>query len=88
MEKKETNARVTFTVQGQTRLVLTGATAVLGVGETFVTAALPNGSFTARGKNLKVVGFLEESGELTVMGDFTDFAFAGRKTPLLKRLFR
>ncbi len=86
--KKESNSGVTVTVTGQSQLVLTGATAVEGVTDSAVTAALPQGKFTARGKNLRVKGFIEERGELTVTGDFTDFAFAAPKAPLIKRMFR
>ncbi|MBE7091132.1 MAG: hypothetical protein E7363_04365 [Clostridiales bacterium] len=86
--KKENNSGVTVTVTGQSQLVLTGATAVEGVTDSAVTVALPQGKFTAKGKNLKVKGFIEEKGELTVTGHLTDFAFARPKTSFIKRMFR
>ena len=86
--KKENNLGVTVTVTGQSQLVLTGATAVEGVTDSQVTVALPQGKFTARGKNLKVKGFIEDRGELTVTGELLDFSFSAPKTPFIKRMFR
>lgn len=86
--KKENNSGVTVTVTGQTQLTVTGATAVEGVTDSQVTVGLPRGKFTARGKNLKVKGFMEERGELTVTGEISDFSFTAPKTPLIKRMFR
>ncbi len=86
--KKENNSGVTVTVTGQALLVVTGATAVEGVTDSQVTVALPRGKFTARGKNLKVKGFMEDRGELTVMGEISNFSFAAPKTPFIKRMFR
>ncbi len=86
--KKENNLGVTVTVTGQTRLVLTGATAVEGVTENAVTATLPAGKFTVRGKGLKVLGFSEMGGELTVAGELCDFSFSGRKTSFIKKVFQ
>lgn len=86
--KKENNSGVIVTVTGQTLLVITGATAVEGVTDSQVTVGLPRGKFSVRGKNLKVKGFMEERGELTVTGEISDFSFAAPKTPFMKRIFK
>jgi sporulation protein YabP len=72
-------------------LKATGIKDVEGFDETKVYAMLEGLSFTIGGKNLKVVNFSAESGNLIVEGEIDSVAYSNalsRKAGLFERIFR
>jgi sporulation protein YabP len=72
-------------------LKATGIKDVEGFDETKVYAMLEGLSFTIGGKNLKVVNFSAESGNLIVEGEIDSVVYSNalsRKAGLFERIFR
>ena len=72
-------------------LKATGIKDVEGFDETKVYAMLEGLSFTIGGKNLKVISFSAESGNLIVEGEIDSVVYSNalsRKAGLFERIFR
>ncbi len=72
-------------------LKATGVIDVEGFDETKIYAMLEGISFTIGGKNLKVVSFSAESGNLSVEGDIDSVTYSNelsRKAGIFARIFR
>ena len=88
MQPKQDNGNTLFTVAGQRKLTLSGATSVDGFSDTEITISLPDGRLIVAGERLKIINFSEENGSFTAEGKILSVRFAGRKQSLLKRLVK
>ncbi len=73
------------------KLKATGVCDVEGFDDTKIYAMLDGISFTMVGKNLKVINFSAESGELTVEGEVDSITYSNalsRKAGIFARIFR
>lgn len=80
-----------LTLDSRQKLKATGVLDVEGFDENSVSAMLSDRMLTVRGKHLKVMGFSEESGELSVEGEIESLSYAARlsrKAGLLARVFK
>lgn len=72
-------------------LKATGVLDVEGFDENSVSAMLSDRMLTIHGKNLKVTGFSEESGELSLEGEVESISYQNklsRKAGLFARVFK
>ena len=73
------------------KLFATGVSEVEGFDEETVTLMLSDRKMIVRGKALRVLGFLQESGELTLEGEVESVSYPmglSRKAGFLKKLLR
>ena len=92
MQKNEQGKRFhNLVLDDRKVLKATGVADVEGFDETKIYAMLENLSFTIGGKNLKVVNFSAESGNLVVEGEIDSVTYSNalsRKAGLFARIFR
>ncbi|MBE6893726.1 MAG: sporulation protein [Oscillospiraceae bacterium] len=92
MQKNEQGKRFhNLVLDDRKVLKATGVADVEGFDETKIYAMLENLSFTIGGKNLKVVSFSAESGNLVVEGEIDSVTYSNalsRKAGLFARIFR
>ncbi|MGN0626352.1 MAG: YabP/YqfC family sporulation protein [Oscillospiraceae bacterium] len=73
------------------KLKATGVLDVEGFDENSVSAMLSDSMMTVKGRRLKVIGFSEESGELSVEGEIDSVSYQAklsRKAGILARVFK
>lgn len=92
MQKNEQGKRFhSLVLDDRKVLKATGVADVEGFDETKIYAMLENLSFTIGGKNLKVISFSAESGNLVVEGEIDSVTYSNalsRKAGLFARIFR
>lgn len=92
MQKTEQEKRNhNLVLENRKMLKATGVADVEGFDETKIYAMLENLSFTIGGKNLKVISFSAESGNLVVEGEIDSVTYSNalsRKAGLFARIFR
>ncbi len=92
MQKTEQEKRShNLVLENRKMLKATGVADVEGFDETKIYAMLENISFTIGGKNLKVISFSAESGNLVVEGEIDSVTYSNalsRKAGLFARIFR
>lgn len=92
MQKNELPKREhNLTLKNRKSLKATGVSDVEGFDETKIYAMLDGLSFTIGGKNLKVVSFSAESGELIVEGEIDSLTYSNslsRKAGIFERIFK
>ena len=92
MQKEEQGKRWhNIVLEDRKVLKATGIKDVEGFDETKVYAMLEELAFTIGGKNLKVISFSAESGNLIVEGDIESVAYSNslsRKAGIFERIFR
>ena len=92
MQKNEQGKRFhNLVLDDRKVLKATGVADVEGFDETKIYAMLENLSFTIGGKNLKVISFSAESGNLVVEGEIDSVTYSialSRKAGLFARIFR
>jgi sporulation protein YabP len=92
MPKEEQNRRWhNLVLEDRKILKATGIKDVEGFDETKVYAMLEGLSFTIGGKNLKVISFSAESGNLIVEGEIDSVVYSNalsRKAGFFERIFR
>ena len=92
MQKNEQGKRFhNLVLDDRKVLKATGVADVEGFDETKIYAMLENLSFTIGGKNLKVISFSSESGNLVVEGEIDSVTYSNalsRKAGLFARIFR
>jgi sporulation protein YabP len=80
-----------FSVEDRKTLKASGVLDVEGFDETKIYAMLDATAFTIGGKNLKVINFSSETGELRVEGEIDSVTYSpalSRKAGILARIFR
>ena len=80
-----------FSVEDRKILKASGVLDVEGFDETKIYAMLDATAFTIGGKNLKVINFSSETGELRVEGEIDSVTYSpalSRKAGILARIFR
>ncbi len=88
-EKQKT--KHVFSVEERKVLEATGILDVEGFDETKIYAMLDETAFIIGGKNLKVINFSSETGELRVEGEIDSVTYSpalSRKAGILARIFR
>ena len=92
MQKEEQGKRWhNIVLEDRKVLRATGIKDVEGFDETKVYAMLEGLAFTIGGKNLKVISFSAESGNLIVEGDIESVTYSNslsRKAGIFERIFR
>lgn len=92
MQKEESGKRChNIVLEDRKVLKATGIKDVEGFDETKVYAMLEGLAFTIGGKNLKVISFSAESGNLIVEGEIESVTYSNslsRKAGLFERIFR
>ena len=91
MQKNEPKKPHAISIEERKILKATGITDVEGFDETKVYAMLEDMAFTIGGKNLKVVSFSSESGDLAVEGEIDSVSYSraiSRKSGIFARIFR
>lgn len=92
MQKTEQNKkRHDLVLEDRKILKATGVFDVEGFDETKIYAMLEELSFTIGGKNLKVINFSSESGNLVVEGDIDSVTYSkelSKKAGIFARIFR
>lgn len=92
MQKNEnTKTEHDLILTDRKKLKATGVCDVEGFDESKIYAMLDGISFTITGKNLKVISFSAESGELTVEGEIDSIIYSNalsRKAGVFARIFR
>ena len=92
MQKEEQNKRWhNLVLEDRKVLKASGVSDVEGFDETKIYAMLEGLSFTIGGKNLKVISFSAESGNLVVEGEIDSVTYSNalsRKAGLFERIFR
>lgn len=87
MNKEETREQ-SLTVENRRRLNMTGVVSVDGFSEEVIRLSLSDGKTVISGEGLKIVGFSKQTGTLTAEGLVHAIRFAGKRAPLLKRIFK
>ena len=75
-------------IDGRKRLTMTGVSSVDGYSENSVKLTANDTKIYIFGNNLKITNFNKATGNLSCDGDFTEIKYGGRKTPVLKRVFK
>lgn len=92
MQKEEQNKRWhNLVLEDRKVLKASGVKDVEGFDETKICAMLEGISFTIGGKNLKVISFSAESGNLIVEGEVDSVTYSNslsRKAGFFERIFR
>lgn len=93
MQKNEQNIKRPHNISMEDRKMLkaTGVLDVEGFDDTKIYAMLEGTAFTIGGKNLKVISFSSESGNLSVEGEIDSITYSAavsRKAGLFARIFR
>ena len=92
MQKNEQiNRPHNFVLEERKILKATGILDVEGFDETKIYAMLEGTSFTVCGKNLKVISFSAETGELRIEGEIDSVTYStalSRKAGIFARIFR
>ena len=91
MQKNEPKKPHSISIDERKRLKATGISDVEGFDETKIYAMLENLAFTIGGKNLKVMSFSSESGDLVVEGEIDSVSYSpaiSRKSGIFARIFR
>ena len=92
MAKEEQNKRWhNLVLEDRKVLKASGVSDVEGFDETKIYAMLDATAFTIGGKNLKVINFSSETGELRVEGEIDSVTYSpalSRKAGILARIFR
>ena len=91
MQKNEPKKPHSISIDERKRLKATGISDVEGFDETKIYAMLEGISFTIGGKNLKVISFSAESGNLIVEGEVDSVTYSNslsRKAGFFERIFR
>ena len=92
MQKNEQQKRKhDFSVEDRRLLKATGVIDVEGFDETKIYAMLEETVFTIGGKNLKVISFSAETGDLRIEGEIDSVTYSpalSRKAGIFARIFR
>ena len=92
MQKNEQQRkRHDFSVEERKILKASGVLDVEGFDETKIYAMLDETAFTIGGKNLKVISFSAETGDLRVEGEIDSVTYSpalSKKAGILARIFR
>ncbi|MBE6899357.1 MAG: hypothetical protein E7479_01650 [Ruminococcaceae bacterium] len=92
MQKNEQQKRKhDFSVEDRRLLKATGVIDVEGFDETKIYAMLEETAFTIGGKDLKVISFSAETGDLRIEGEIDSVTYSpalSRKAGIFARIFR
>ena len=67
---------------------MTGVSSVDGYSENSVKLTSNDTKIFIYGNNLKITAFNKATGSLSCDGEFSEIKYGGRKTPILKRVFK
>ena len=77
-----------LTLDARKRLSMSGVESVDGYSENAVRLTSNGTKVFIYGSRLKITAFNKATGNLSCDGDFTEIKFGGKKTPILKRVFK
>ena len=79
---------ITLLLEDRKRLTMNGVEAVNGFSERSISLTIKGENFRAMGNNLKIVSFNKSNGNFVAEGEFDELKYCGKKTSLLKKIFK
>jgi len=80
--------QTTLLLEDRKRLTINGVESVNGFSESNINLTIKGENFRATGSNLKIVSFNKSNGNFVAEGEFDELKYCGKKTPLLKKIFK
>ena len=75
-------------LESRRHLILSAVDAVDAFSEQTLRLTVAGGKVIINGENIKITAYNKASGNLTAEGNFTDIRYLGKKTPIIKKLFK